>query len=184
MADFFYLEAINTDEESLIEESERVEERESDREFIDDTDYHESVSDYYDFANASRPYKEAIEDAIKDFDWSQDPKNDYDEPTRNPIDEFNNSEIRVEKFKSNLVNPQGENNPDSFFYSLLYTLRYGLTEKIQARADESELRSDVKDETYDELNQLKEKLKLDLGLLNFENQCFLINRIFMKNNLF
>ena len=105
MADFFYLEAINTDEESLIEESERVEERESDREFIDDTDYHESVSDYYGFANASRPYEEAIEDPIEDFDWSQDPENYYDEPTRNPIDEFNNSEIRVEKFKSSLVNP-------------------------------------------------------------------------------
>ena len=44
--------------------------------------------------------------------------------------------------------------------------------------------SDVKPETFDKIDQLRDKLRLDLGILNFENQCFQINRILIKNNFF
>ena len=84
-------------------ECEGVEERDS--EFIDNTDYNESVSDYYSFENVTRPYEEAMENPLEDFDHDQDPKNYCEEPTSASIDDFNNSKIRVDKFKSSLVNP-------------------------------------------------------------------------------
>ena len=108
MSDFIDLGAIDDDgEQSMMEECKRVEERESDREFIDDTECDESVTDYYGFTNVSRSYEDAMEDPLEDFNWNQEPGNYSDESTNTAIDEFNNSENRVDKFKSSLVNPQG-----------------------------------------------------------------------------
>ena len=103
-----------------MEECERAEKRESDREFIDDTEYDGSVTDYYSFTNVGRSY----EDALEDFDWNQGPENYCDKPTNRTIDDFNSSEQRVDRLKWSLVNLQGADNPDSFFYTTLYALRY------------------------------------------------------------
>ena len=106
MSDFVHLEAIDENgEQCMIDECQKVEERESDREFIDDTDYSESVTDYYGFENVSRPYEEAMEDALENFYWDQEPENYCQEPTKSAIDEFNNSKITVDRFKSSLANP-------------------------------------------------------------------------------
>lgn len=78
-----------------------------------------------------------------------------------------------------MVNSQGWNDIDSFFYSILYTLRDQLTQKI-----DNELKEDVGAEISDEIYPLKEIVRLDLDILNFENQCFQINRILNKNNFF
>ena len=78
MSDFIDLEAIDDNgEQSMIEECERVEERE----FIDDAEYDESVTDYYGFTNVSRSYEDAMEDALEDFDWNQEPENYSDKST-------------------------------------------------------------------------------------------------------
>ena len=45
------------------------------------------------------------------------------------------------------------------------------------------LSSDVKPEIFDAFNQIKDNLRLNLDLVNFENQCFQVNKIMMKNNL-
>ena len=63
-------------------------------------------------------------------------------------------------------------------------MRYNQNDKTDPCADDSELRSDVTPEIFDEISSLKDKLKLDLDILNFENQCFQINRILMKNRFF
>ena len=78
-----------------------------------------------------------------------------------------------------MVNSQGWNDIDSFFYSILYTLRDQLMQKI-----DNELKEDVGAEISDEIYPLKEIVRLDLDILNFENQCFQINRILNKNNFF
>ena len=76
MSDFVDFEGINEDgEQNMIDECERVEETESDREFIDDTDYSESVTDYYGLENVTRSYEESLEDAIDAFDWNQESEN-------------------------------------------------------------------------------------------------------------
>ena len=51
-------------------------------------------------------------------------------------------------------------------------MRYNQNDKTDPCADDSELRSDVTLDIFDEICSLTEKLKLDLDILNFENQCF------------
>ena len=48
--------------------------------------------------------------------------------------------------------------------------------------NEDELRLDVTAEIFDEIYPLKENMKLDLDILNFEKQFFQINHILNKNN--
>ena len=183
-SDFIEFEAL--DEGEVMNECERVEEEEmeTDRDFIDDANYDESVADYYAFENVTRTYEEALSDALEGFDYDQGPENYCEEPTDMEIDDFDQSKGRIAKLKSSLVNPQGADNPDSFFYSILYALRYRLTNKDEPCIDDAELGSDVKTEIFDEVNLLRDRLRLDLELMNFENQCFQINRILMKNNFF
>ena len=81
------------------------------------------------FTNVSRDYSEAVEDSFSDFDYDQEPNNycNENEVCDLPIDEFKTSKKKIDDCKSTLVNPQGANNPDSFFCAILYTLRYQLT---------------------------------------------------------
>ena len=185
MSEFVEFEAIEDDcEREMMGECERVEERVSDREFIDDSEYDESVTDYYGFINVTKSYEEAMREDLEDDEIDENAKAENycedDEQTNVSVDEFKTSKERVEKFKSSLLNPQGLDNPDSFFYAILYALRYNQNDKTDPCADDSELRSDATLEIFDEISSLKDKLKLDLDILNFENQCFQINRILMK----
>ena len=51
------------------------EERESDREFINDIEYDENVENYRAFNNVSRDYDDAINDSLSGFDFSQEATN-------------------------------------------------------------------------------------------------------------
>ena len=79
-------------------------------------------------------------------------ENYCNEPTNRAIDVFNNLKQRVDKFKSSLVNPQGADNPNSFFYTILYALRYRLTNKTKPCADDHKLRPDVKPKIFEEID--------------------------------
>ena len=69
-----------------------------------------------------------------DFDWSQERNNycmeDY-EPAKETIDEFKLTILKkkVEDFKHTLLIPGGFENIDSFYYALLYAIRYQLKNK-------------------------------------------------------
>ena len=117
MSQFIDFEAAEEASDSeMVEECERVEERESGREFIDDADYEESVGDYYGFTNVTTPYEDTIQDALEGFDWEQEPENYTEEPTASvSIDKFKNLDERVAKFKSRSINPQRIDNPHSLF---------------------------------------------------------------------
>ena len=91
---------------------------------------------------------------------------------------------KFEQFVDTLINPHGLNKKDSFFYSILYTVRYWLNQKIEPCTNEDELRLDITAEIFDEIYQLQENMGLDLDILNFEKQCFQINHILNKNNFF
>ena len=68
---------------------------------------------------------------------------------------------KIEQFVDTLINPHGLNNKDSFFYSILYTVRYWLTQKIEPCPNEDELRLHVTAETFDEIYPLKENMRID-----------------------
>ena len=183
MSDFLFSEAIQEDV-SLVDESEDEIETVSDNDFIDDTEIDESVEDHYAFTNVNRNYADAVYDSFSDFDFDQEPNNhcNENEVCNLPVDEFKDYKQKIDLFIGTLINPQGSNNEDSFFYSILYTVRYFLTQKIEPCTNEDELRLDVTAEIFDEIYPLKENMRLDLDILNFEKQCFQINHILNKNN--
>ena len=179
------------DEDNTLPENEREEIDEiatvSDNEFIDDTEeFDESrVADYYAFDNVTRGYDGAVNDTLSDFDYDQELNNYCDDDEVDlPIDEFKDYKKKKESFKETLVNPQGENNPNSFFYSILYVIGFQLTKKFDSCDQDDKIKEDIRAEIFDESNQIKESLRLDLDILNFKNQCFQINRILNKNRLF
>ena len=196
MSDFLVTEAIDEDEI----ENEEEEENEgnyftstlSDEEFIDDESQFEdqNVSDYYGFTNIERSYDDAIQDSLTDFDFNQEVNNynfddddddDDDDNLKETVDNFKDFEARVLKFKKTLFCPHELQNEDSFFYSILYAVRYHFTKKYDKVKDD-EIKKDIS-KIFDEIYPLKEFLKLDLNISTFENQCYTINHILNKNNL-
>ena len=100
-----------------------------------------------------------------------------------PVVEFKDHK-KNEHFIDTLKNPHGLNKKDSFFHSILYTARYYLTQKIEPCTNEDEIRLDVTAQKSNEIYALKENMRLDLDILNFEKPCFQVNHILNKNNFF
>ena len=187
MADFLLSEAVEEDPTTNDEEDEGNIVTLSDEEFIDDSNvYEQNPSDYYGFTNVTREYDDAIQDSFEDFDYTSQEASNYnseisDLPPR--IDEFKDFEYRVKKFKNTLINPHGLNNENSFFYSILYAVRYYLTKKCDLVEDE-QIKVDIGGKIYDKIHPLKSFLKLNLDIFTFENQCQTINQILSENKLF
>ena len=98
------------------------EERESDREFIDDAEYDEIVENYRAFDNVSRDYNDAVNDSLSGFDFPQEATNycSDNEIEEEVVDNFKDAEKKVDKFKKTLVNPHGDDNSDSLFFLQFY----------------------------------------------------------------
>ena len=151
----------------------------SDDEFIDDRPVNNDFHPY--FTNVSRSYDDAMQD-FKNVDDLE--ARNYFYSSDDEEDEINYLfDTKVKVFKETLINPHGLENLDSFFYSILYAIRYKLTEKKDL-IDEEKLKEDVGLALFHDLFEIKSLLRLDLDTLNFENQCFKINRILTKYNMF
>ena len=153
----------------------------SDDEFIDDRPLNENNDFYPYFTNVSRSYDDAMQDSKNVDDLEARNYFDSDDDEEDEINDL--FEAKVKLFKESLINPQGLENPDSFFYSILYAIRYKLTEKKDS-IDEENLKEDVGLGLFHDLFEIKSLLRLDLDVLNFENQCFKINTILTKYNMF
>ena len=185
MLHFLFSEAIEEDGIFFDESKDEIE-MVSDNDFIDDTEIDESVEDHYAFTTVNRNYADAVYNSFSDFDYDQGPNNycNENEVCNQPVDEFKDYKQKIDLSIGTLINPHGLNNKDSFFYWILYTVRYFSTQKIEPCTNEDELRLDVTAEIFDEIYPLKENMRLDLDILNFEKQCFQINHILNKNNFF
>ena len=67
-----------------------------------------------------------------------------------------------------MVNPHEDDNHDSFFFAILYAIRFQLTEKTNLRENENELKNEINKVGLSELFLIKDSLKLDFDILNFE----------------
>ena len=156
MTDFLDFEAvedsnvdeINNTEENLVENVSDVDE------FVkDENELNESVTDYYVFTNVSRSVEDAIQDSFIDFDYSQEANNycpeDYD-PNNEIIDEFKDARKKVKDFKSTPLVRQGFENFDSFYYALLYAVKYqSKNKKIECVSDDEWKKHLEKGELHD-----------------------------------
>ena len=64
-----------------------------------------------------------------------------------------------------------------------YAICYQLKNKKEECQNKDQLKEDLGN-LYDTLSNLKENLRLDLDLQNFENQCHSFNKLLIKNGLF
>ena len=153
MADFLLTEAVDEDDVGGVDEGNIYEHMTlSDEEFIDDSVIEESVTDHYGFTNVSRDYTQAVEDSFSDFDYDQEPNNYCNENEIHDleVDNFKDYKSKIEKFTKSLVNPQDLNNKDSFFYSILFAIRYRLTDKISCEDDfDEQIKVDIRAEIFD-----------------------------------
>ena len=187
MADFLLTEAVDEDTATTdVNDEGNIDMTLSDEEFIDDSVIEQDVTEYYGFTNVSKDYTEAVQDSFSYFDYDQEANNYCVEDDLHDIkiDEVKDYKSRVDKFAKTLLNPQGLNNKDSFFCSILFAIRYRLTDKFDTVDNDEQIKADIGAETFDEIYSLKDILKLDLDILNFENQCNKINQILNKNSLF
>ena len=175
MADFVNFEPFtdsNIDEIDVDEQNMSV--NVSDVDFIDDeNNFDKNVEDYYAFTNVNRSVEDAMQDSFIDFDYSQEANNycpdDYN-TNKEIIEKFKDSAKKVEDFKLTLLILQGFKNIDSFYYALLYAIRYQLKDKKIECQNDDELKKDIdNDKRYDVLSVVWEKLRLDLDIKNLEN---------------
>ena len=186
MSDFILREAVDEDNEEDNEEGNNFVSTLSDDEFIDDrTEFmDQNPSSYYGLRNVIESYDDIMEDCISEFNFDQEPHNYVNDEnlSEEVFDDFNNFEEKIERFKKSLVFPK-EQDENSFFYSILYAIRYHLTEKLDlVSEDYFTLNNSLK--IYEELYAVKDVLKLDLKISSFEDQCYIVNHILNKNNLF
>ena len=182
MAEFLESEAMDVDSVNEDDDSDKVEDiaTVSDDEFIDDSLQEESGYSY--FTNVTRSYDDVMQDVNIDNLEARHYYNSDDDEDK--LHEFSNFKAKVKAFHESLINPSGLENPDSFFYSILYAIRHKFTNKVDF-VEEDTLKQHVGAVLYDNLFKIKSWLRLDgEDKLNFENQCFKINRILSRHNMF
>ena len=184
MAEFLETEAIDVDS---IDGDNNSEGRDiatvSDDEFIDDTEQQESGYSY--FTNVTRTYDDVMQDVEKNID-NLEARHYFDSDEEDlQLNEFPNFEAKVKLFRESLICPHGLENLDSFFYSILYAIRHKFTGKIDFVEEEDSLKQDIGLALSHDLFKIKSLLRLDgEDNLNFENQCFQINTILSRHNMF
>ena len=182
MAEFLETEAIDIDATDNDDCEGRDIATVSDDEFIDDT---EQESEYFYFTNVTRTYDDVMRDVENIDDLEARHYFNSDEEEQEELNEFPNFEAKVKLFRESLINPHGLENPDSFFYAILYAIRFKLTGKVDFVEQEDSLKQVVGIALFDDLFEIKSLLRLDgEDNLNFENQCFRINTILSRHDMF
>ena len=153
MAEFLETEAIDVDSISGETEGENIA-TVSDDEFIDDSEQQQSEYPY--FTNVTRTYNDAMPD-IENIDNIEDleARHYFDSDEEEELHEFSNFEAKVKLFRDSLICPHGLENPDSFFYAILYAIRHKFTDKVDFLEYEDSLKQDVVSHclmTYSKLN--------------------------------
>ena len=139
MSDFLLTEAIDEDEDEIENgEGNDFFSTLSDEEFIDDeSQFENNASDYYGLTNIERSYDDAIQDSISDINFDQEANNyNVDDFHEGKIDNFKDFTERIDKFKKTLCFPKEIQDENSFFYAILYAVRYHLREKLDKVSDD------------------------------------------------
>ena len=190
MSDFLLMEAIDEDEDEIENgDGNDFVSTLSDEEFIDDeSQFENNASDYYGLVNIERSYDDAIRDSIQEINFDQEANNynpdddDDDNCNEEKIDNFKDFTERLNKFKEVLCFPKEIQDENSFIFAILYAIRYQLTGELDKVPDGYFEESDL--EIFKKIYHLKDFLRLDLKVSTFEDQCYTVNHILNKHNIF
>ena len=102
------------------------------------------------------------------------------------IDEFKDTEKRIEKFKETLFpvstdNDDDENNYNSFVNTIFFAIRFKIEQKTDL-CSLAELKESVDNNLFIQLNQ--EKFNIILDYQKFNNQCHEVNMLLAKHGYF
>ena len=182
MAEFLVTEAIDIDATDENNSEGKNIATVSDEEFIDDSEQPEYPYSY--FTNVSKSYDDAMRDCKSFGDFEA--RHYFDTDEEEELNDFPNFEAKLKLFRESLIIPHGLENLDSFFYSILYAIRFKKTGKKDfLEGQEDNLKQDVGLALSHQLFEIKSLLRLDgKDPLNFENQCFKINTILSRHEMF
>ena len=189
MAEFIDFEAVVETEAETV----TVEEEENDEEnqvcdvdsFLDDAEKENDDVDFYrQLENTNKSIDQTLQEEyelslaeIENFDnFSNFCESSEDE--LGPVDEFKDSNKRLEKFEETLI-PKSENHntfPDVIFYGV----RFNVTEKSNICSD-----NDFQDEIENVFNKIDwEKFQLELDNQKFNQQCLDLNQVLSEYGYF
>ena len=102
------------------------------------------------------------------------------------IDEFKDTEKRIEKFKEtffpvSMDNDDDENNYNSLVNTIFFAIRFNVEQKTDLRSL-AELKESVDNNLFIQLNQ--EKFNIILDYQKFNNQCHQVNMLLAKHGYF
>ena len=195
MTDFSDFEVSVEDSNTNEENDDKVSDSELDslKSFIDDNDEIENDRTFYQkFENVTT----SIDDVLKEeYDKSIvdiqkiDVSNfceTSEEEIEIEIDEFKDTEKRIEKFKETLFpvsmdNDDDENNYNSLVNTIFFAIRFNVEQKTDLRSL-AELKESVDNNLFIQLNQ--EKFNIILDYQKFNNQCHEVNMLLAKHGYF
>ena len=123
------------------------------------------------FDNVTRSAENALEDAfinnLNDLENSNFCENSDNKLPE--VGEFEKSNETVNKFDESLIIANGGDSTDLLFYLLCYAVRFFKSDKINA-CDDKEIEQIIGSDLYNEVNDKKEHLQLDLDYQKLKKQ--------------
>ena len=187
MADFIYFEADASDKSN--DEGEPID---VDNSLIDDSTVHENNEpSFFRFHNQTRD----VEEVMREIEQEEEIASEYLEANNYledcEIDDIGNESYdELEKFEekkiflSSLLNPiENQTKENSFYLTLLYAIRFYKTKKSDL-CEESEIENQIGADLHSKIIEKKDKCILDQIKRNFDDMCFDINEILVKEKLF
>ena len=183
MAEFIDLEADGSD----ASDAEDFEMDADDPTLIDESEQENDLS-FYRFHNQIRNSEEVLaevarEEPIRAQSMKACNHNEHDDH-QGEIDDFKLDKSNREEFLKTLISPVSKQTKEnSFFLNLLYAINYFKLKEVE-EFEESTLKSKIGEEFCDDLKFKEHLCVLNLSRRNFDEMCFDINQILIKNYLF
>ena len=193
MADFICFEAEAEESDvDIINSGEEDDGMIIEDDFIDNTHQENDSSVFHRFHNQTTNTsdimeellreEEAISDSLEAHNYIDD--NEIDEIANEIYDETEHFLQNKNKFLSTLINPLDQRgDEDTFYLTLLHTIRYAKTKKHDL-CSEQKFEEEIGIDLYSKIKSIKENCILDLNLNHFDEMCYNINDILLKENMF
>ena len=200
MSDFIYFEDNEDNKEidnAILNLNEEMEESmiidsDNDNLIIDENLQENDSPIFYRFHNQTTDTSEVIEQILREEESTSKLLEANNYITENEIEEIAN-EVYDEtddflksktKFINSLLNPIDQTAEENTFYlTLLHAIRYAKSNKSDLCLEE-DIEKEIGVNLYSAINSIKDSCILDLNLNHFEEMCYNLNDILLKENMF
>ena len=195
MTDFIYFEAEDDEDIDINVVDLNEEEEESmiiDDDLIDDSQQENDSHNFHRFYNQTTDTSEIMEEILREEEAASELLEPNNYVTQNEIGDIAN-EVYDETddflkskstFLKSLINPIDQTvKKDTFYLTLLHTIRYAKHNKKDLCLEE-DIEKEIGINLYSEIKAIKDSCILDLNFDNFEEMCYKLNDMLLKENMF